>query len=81
MPLLVIHGGDAEAEAAGEQLTRSLQLNSRLSGDYYVARFEGCADDFVLLPGSEHERQGAERAVSLTTAWLDRFVPEQLGAR
>ncbi|KAL1521386.1 hypothetical protein AB1Y20_021052 [Prymnesium parvum] len=72
LPLLAVC---TRADDAAE-LREGLQLNARLGGDFFVAEFAGCADEFALAPRDEAAREQAERAFALMQAWFDRHVPE-----
>jgi len=78
VPLLaVIPSG---SRAVGEYL-RGLELNSRLGQDYFVIPADGVREDFLMKPSDAAGVDAVEQAVTLAAAWIDRYVPEGLGAR
>ena len=78
-PLLGISGAaSAEGASALEELREALQVNSRLGEDYFIVPFDECGKDFLLRPSGDAEENEADRALSLATAWFDRYLPERL---
>ena len=81
-PLLGISGAaSAEGASALEELREALQVNSRLGEDYFIVPFDECGKDFLLRPSGAAQENEADRALSLATAWFDRYLPERLTQR
>ena len=78
VPLLAICADNAVSSDLATQLSKSLSLNSRLRGDYYVAKFMECTADFMLVPQDKIDAREAERAIALIHSWIDRYCPEGL---